>query len=84
MSTEQHLKVGAKWYVKLPGSRTVEAILVTDITKKTVAFSNELSVFGIVSKDPRYLISDIKWIECIQDAPIAADTGRSVVVNVLE
>ena len=82
MSNEQLLTTGSTWHIKLPGAKTVDTVKVTGLTAKTVTFENQLAVFGIISDDPRYLISDIKWVECTQYVE-PVDGVRPEVVNLI-
>jgi len=64
-----NLIVDDSWFVKLPGKRIVDEVIIRDISRETVLIEltddkNGLAAFLIeLTTTVRYVIKDIEWIE---------------------
>jgi len=55
-----HIKKGDRWYLRLPGGKTLIHATITDVTESTVMLKSVDMVFGYPS---RYEKSKIKFVE---------------------
>jgi hypothetical protein len=64
------LKVNQTWFVKVPGRKTLEEIVIEELTEKTAVFtlSDAETLFGLIPNKVRYKISDVDWIELKKDS----------------
>jgi uncharacterized protein YqiB (DUF1249 family) len=69
VSSPEEFTIGSRWYVVVPGTRFAQLAKIIETTKHTVLieFIDEaLSVFGLPAPSVRYVIKDVRWIECIE------------------
>lgn len=61
MTINEYGSVGEQWFIRLKGAISCMHVEVREITEKTVIFEDLNSILG--RDTPRYLLSEIEWIE---------------------